>query len=522
MAKFNTQTARARSGNSVLGTLPISAPTFNGGQGALRDPKSELFLALVSEFGGEKTFYESSEKRLARITALVKQVSVADPAWVTGLSRWLRQEGNLRSASIILAANAAKALIDAGTPGARTVIANAISRADEPGEMLAYWMANFGRKIPIAVKRGIADAAVRSYNEYSLAKYDTDSKGFRFSDVISLTHPTPKDEEQSALFKFALDRRRDSSVTPPEALGKLTERARILGLPLDEKRKLLVGEYASERLAAAGLTWEAVAGSFGKGGLDAKAWEALIPTMGYMALLRNLRNFEQAGVSDVVLNAVSLRLADPEQVAKSRQMPFRFLSAYQAVTRGFGSLRFAWALEQALNASLSNVPSLKGKTLILVDRSGSMFWKKSENTEMSFADTAALFGTALALRAENATLVEYGSGSREVALNKGASVLKAVESFHDMGGTDTHSAVRNHYNGHQRVIILTDEQHSGRSPYEAVPANTNLFVWNLLGYSVGSGTPAPNRVHMGGLTDKSFATIELVERGLDSAWPWEV
>lgn len=52
-----------------------------------------------------------------------------------------------------------------------------------------------------------------------------------------------------------------------------------------------------------------------------------------------------------------MTLADPERVAKSRQFPFRFLAAYNAAP----SLRWSWAPEKALNASLSNVPSLPGR-----------------------------------------------------------------------------------------------------------------------------------------------------------------
>src|SRR3712207_7767035 len=52
---------------------------------------------------------------------------------------------------------------------------------------------------------------------------------------------------------------------------------------------------------------------------------ALAPTMGYMALLRNLRNFDEAGMPDEVAAVVAARLGDPDEVARSRQLPYRFL-----------------------------------------------------------------------------------------------------------------------------------------------------------------------------------------------------
>ena len=52
----------------------------------------------------------------------------------------------------------------------------------------------------------------------------------------------------------------------------------------------------------------------------------------------------------------------------ARQFPIRFLSAFKEAP----SLRWAWPLEQALQHSLANVPQLPGRTLVLVDVSGSM------------------------------------------------------------------------------------------------------------------------------------------------------
>src|SRR5690606_35596365 len=77
-------------------------------------------------------------------------------------------------------------------------------------------------------------------------------------------------------------------------------------------------------LRTAGMTWEDVLSLAGSRVDKRGLWEALIPSMGYMALLRNLRNFDEAGVSDEVVQQVAARLADPAQVARSRQFPLRF------------------------------------------------------------------------------------------------------------------------------------------------------------------------------------------------------
>lgn len=531
MSKFNTTSVRSRSGNGPITSEAVSTlQTFNGAPGYARDAKSELFLAAVSDFAGEGTFYENANDRTNRISRLVDEVAVADPEWISAFTAWLRDEANMRSISLSIALDGAKALNKAGIAGGRKLVSGAIRRADEAGEALAYWMSNYGRKVPSAIKRGIADGAVKSYNEYSLAKYDTASHGFRFGDVIELVHPSPKDDRQSDLFKFALDRRRNSDAAPAESLQLLKNREEFLALSGAEKRKLVDSGEALSVLKEAGLTWE-VLGSTIEGGMDAKAWEAVIPSMGYMALLRNLRNFEEKGISEAVLAQVAARIADPDEVAKSRQLPFRFLSAYNA---NRSSLRWGFPLEQALKASLANVPELDGNTLILVDRSGSMFGSPSKNTQLTFADSAAVFGSALALRAKAATLVQFGSGSREVPFKKTDSVLTTVQKFGSLGGTDTADAIRKHFNPskHTRVVIVTDEQANGYfyrgwetvrgDVMDTIPANIPAYTWNLVGYRAGHGVSKANRTYLGGLTDQAFKLIPLLERGHDAGWPWEV
>ena len=243
--------------------------------------------------------------------------------------------------------------------------------------------------------------------------------------------------------------------------------------------------------------------------------------MGLMALVRNLRNFDEAGVSDEVAARVAAKLADPAEVARARQFPFRFLAAYKHAV----SLRWSHPLEQALGHSLANVPSLPGRTLVLVDRSGSMFGGLSERTQLNRADSAAVFGTALGLRATEADLVEFGTRSRRIRLRRGESVLRALDRFTNLGGTDTTSAVRAHYRGHDRVVIVTDEQAACSlhgDPTEQVPAHVPVHTWNLAGYRAGHGPSGSAGRHVfGGLTDAAFRMIPLLESGRDARWPWE-
>ncbi|MER5639788.1 TROVE domain-containing protein [Kitasatospora sp. NPDC002227] len=503
---------------------PAAAAPLNheGAVGHLRGAKSELFLLAVADFVGQDTYYERGGERDDRFTALVRELAVADPEWTLGLLRWLRGEGGMRTAALVGAAEFTRARLDAGLPGhSRQAVDAVLRRPDEPGELLAYWTSRYGRSLPKPVKRGVADAVRRLYNNRALLKYDTAAKGYRFGDVLELTHPTPHPEKpwQGELFRYALDRRhRPDEAVPPVSDRLLTANRELLALPVAERRGAVTAPGGAERLAAAGLTWEALAGWL-QGPLDAPVWEAVIPSMGPMALVRNLRNFDQAGVSDEVAAEVARRISDPAEVARSRQFPFRYLAAY----RHAPSLRWGHALETALGHSLSNVPALPGRTLVLVDRSGSMFDRPSERTQLNRADSAAVFGTALAARAAKADLVQFGTGSAVVRLGRGESVLRALDRFGDLGGTETARALAEHYRGHDRVVIITDEQaygHYGPDPLAAVPADVPVYTWNLAGYRVGH-TPAgaAHRHTFGGLSDAAFRLIPLLEAGQSAAWP---
>ncbi|AGZ40545.1 TROVE domain-containing protein [Actinoplanes friuliensis] len=493
--------------------------TAEGAPGFARAPRSELFLLAVSNLVGEDTFYEGAADRDARFRELVRTVAVADPEWFARFVRWLRLGANLRSASVVAALEGARAQVSEGIPGSRAVVDSALQRADEPGEALAYWLGRHGRSLPKPVKRGVADAAVRLYHERSLLKYDSEAASVRFGDVVDLTHPVAKDERQGELFRHALDRRHKRDNPVPASLSLLAARAELMALPVEQRRDTTDPEV----LRAAGMTWEALAG-WRQTAMDAAAWEGVIPSMGYFALLRNLRNFDAAGVSDAVAEQVAARLCDPDEVAKSRVLPMRFLSSYNAAP----SLRWAYPLEKALQLALANVPALDGRTLILIDTSGSMNSDFSRDGSLRCWDAATVFGLALAARAKKPAVVSFSTTSKVFPSRRGESVLAGVRRFREDGyflnaGTQTAQAVWKHYDGHTRVVVLTDEQahwHGQEDVVAAVPREVPVYTWNLAGYRLGHTAPEDNRYTFGGLSDSAFSMIPLIEAGSREVWPF--
>jgi hypothetical protein len=298
MARFN-KSARRAAGSGPVRTSPLPAGvTHEGAPGYARDAKSELFLLAMAHLG-EASFYESAPERDQRFTELVRAVTAQDPRWIARFVPWLRDGAGMRTAAVVAAAEAAKALLEAGQPGGRQLIADTLRRADEPGELLAYWMSRHGRAIPKPVKRGVGDAMFRLVAEYSLLKYDTSAHAFRFADVLALVHAGDRKgssqggrfrgQWQRDLFGYAVDRRygRDA---PPDTLRMIVANQRLRAEAAGDPSVLLDGD----RLREAGMTWEDALSLAGNAVPKRELWTALVPLLGYLALLRNLRNLDEA------------------------------------------------------------------------------------------------------------------------------------------------------------------------------------------------------------------------------------
>jgi hypothetical protein len=236
-----------------------------------------------------------------------------------------------------------------------------------------------------------------------LAKYDR--KGIvRLRDVLRIVHPKPQDDEQSKMWKMLLD----GTLPTPE-------------------------------------TWETAISDKGS---SKESWEKIIPKMGYMALLRNLRNFLK---HDVDIDPVLKKLADPDEVRKSKQFPFRFFSAYAAVADAIGELDTGWgsghsddypnmkkgtahkvmdAMQRALEVSVENVPRLKGSTFMTADNSASMGQNISERSAVQVVHIANILQSmAHKICDDEAITSVFGQNFATVYASKSDGVITNMEKF---------------------------------------------------------------------------------------------
>lgn len=175
--------------------------------------------------------------------------------------------------------------------------------------------------------------------------------------------------------------------------------------------------------------------------------------LGYLALLRNLRNMVDSGVDEeLVKRCILARLNGADRV-----LPFRYIAASRAAPR------YERELDQALIASLGQLPKLTGKTIVLVDVSGSMDHKLSAKSDLTRLDAAAALASIID---GNVQVFSFSNDVVEVPPRKGMAGIDAIHRSQAHSGTRLFEAV-NLINGkftYDRLIVITDEQAAGDRP----------------------------------------------------------
>lgn len=429
--------------------------THEGAKAAPMKPLQALRRSVMSCLLWESEFYEDGEEIATRIYRLAQSVP---PVEVAKLAIEVRTVGNLRHVPLLLLSALARQ--PNGTPLLADTIEDVIQRADELSEFLVIHakMNNVSpnamkKTISAQMKKGIARAFTK-FNEYSLAKNDK-AGAVRLRDALFLCHAKPKDAEQDALWKRLV--------------------ANQLEVP---------------------DTWEVQL----SGGADKKeTFERLIreDNLGYLALLRNLRNMVQAGCdTKLVANAITARKGNAHRV-----LPFRYIAAARAAPQ------FEPAIDQALCEAIGELPILPGHTDILVDVSGSMDARLSGKSDMTRMDAAAALG---AIWPGQVRLFTFSNLLKEVPPRRGMAGVDAVVSSQPHMGTNLAGAVIavQQNSPHDRLIVITDEQADERGCPD--PVCKNAYMINVASNKHGVGYGKWH--HIDGFSEGVLRYINELER----------
>jgi 60 kDa SS-A/Ro ribonucleoprotein len=138
----------------------------------------------------------------------------------------------------------------------------------------------------------------------------------------------------------------------------------------------------------------------------------------------------------------------------ARVLPFRFLAAARYAPQ------WEEAIEQAMLKGVADAEKLPGKTIVLVDVSGSMTAALSRRSEMQRTDAA--FGLAVLLReiGEKVAVYSFSDDLAAVRARRGFALRDAIDASQRHNSTQLGKAVEklNQAERYDRLIVITDEQ----------------------------------------------------------------
>lgn len=315
---------------SLKPTSKFDEVRLAGGSGALAAKQNNVQLlrrAVLANLLWENVAYMDGEKVVNEIKRLIPLCPALD---VYNIALEARVMQKLRHTPLFIAVEMCK--YPEHKLFVKDLLPRIITRADMLTDFLALYWKDGKKPICNQAKKGLA-LAFHNFNEYKLAKYDRDS-AIKLRDVLFLCRPKARNQYEQELFKKVADRQ----LTPPE-------------------------------------TWEVMLST----GKDKKeAWTTLIgdKKIGGLAMLRNLSNMKKANVDRKM---IQFGLAN---VQGAMLMPLDFMKANSM------NPEFSREIEDAMLGSYSNLPKLPGKTLFIVDVSGSMGAKMSSQSDFSRYDAA--------------------------------------------------------------------------------------------------------------------------------------
>ncbi len=481
---------------------------YEGAKAFSLDNRTELYSAVVTTSLSDK-FYESGNKRPERLRELILQ---NDPAFVARLAIYARSKMYMRSVPLVLAVELAKS--QSGNNLVSKAVKGVVLRADEITELLAYYqLANERKatkklnKLSKQLQHGLAIAFNR-FDEYQFAKYNRAAE-VKLKDALFLVHPKAESETQQALFNKIAKDELEVPYTWETELSALGQK-----------------KFTSEKEKQAAFRAK---------------WEELITSgkLGYMALMRNLRNIIEANVSAEVVAEACATLSNAVAVANSKQLPFRFLAAYREIKLLKSELApmVLDALEKAAVQSAVNIRGFGKETSVLIacDVSGSMQKPISAKSKIMNYDIGLMLAMLLQSRCERVQTGMFGDKWKIINVSR-TNILANVQEFYKREGevgyaTNGFLVLKDLIDREKvvdKIMMFTDCQLWNNQQvdfmgntmsalwkrYKQMAPNARLYLFDLAGYGTTPVDVRADGVHLiAGWSDKIFDVLSALEDG---------
>lgn len=405
--------------------VKVHSPVFTheGAPSTKVPPLLALKRSVMACMLWEDNFYEDGQSIADRITDLCKELTQSQ---IMMVAKDAHLKGLLRHVPLLLIVASFKAR-SKGKPEKNVLdesmadhIAAVCTRPDQMTELLSLYWKDGRKPIPAQMKKGLAKAFTK-FDEYQLAKYDRDTP-IKLRDILFLCHAKPKDKEQEDLWKRLVSK---TMKTPDTWETRLTA-----GHDKKESFETLLKE--------------------GK--------------MGRLAILRNLRNMYDAGISkDLVAGEMLMKKHRP-------MLPFQFIAAAKACPQ--------WEdiIDKSMILSLEAKEKLPGMTLVMVDVSGSMTSNTiSAKSTTTCMDAASALAILLAATCEKAEVFSFSNALAFVPLRQGMALRDAIKASQPSGGTylgvaltRLNASIKPNVTV-DRIIVITDEQTQDTPPKMKIP-----------------------------------------------------
>jgi hypothetical protein len=426
----------------------VRTPVFNsvGTQVPKINAERQLKRITLAAMLWEKQFYLDGKSHAELVRELVAKIA---PEKVATLALEARTKFKLRHVPLLLARELAR-----NGKLQATALTSVIQRPDEMSEFLSLYWQEGKSAVSNQVKKGLA-ACFNKFSEYQLAKWNKNSAAIKLRDVMFLSHPKPQSVEQTALFQ----------------------------------------RIASDTLAVPD-TWET---QLSAGADKCETFTRLMTEkkLGALAFLRNLRNMRDSGVNTSLIRSYA------SSVDVSKVLPFRYVAAARIVPE------FEDMLESMMFRSLATHDKIPGKTVLVIDVSGSMFGAKiSQKSDLDRFDAAAALAMLCREVCEEVEIYSFSGNAVRIAPRRGFALREAIEKSQNHGGTNLGTAINtvNANGSYDRCIVFTDEQSYDRP---AAPKGKG-YVVNVASYENGVNHAA--WVEVNGFSESVIEYIQALER----------
>lgn len=457
------------------------------------------------------TFYADAEGQLKAILALADDV---DAEFLAKAAIYARARGHMKDAP---------ALITAILTRKDPKLAKAVFvRVIDNGRMLRNFVqilrsGQTGRKSLGTAPKRLVQKWLENAGDRQLLNASVGQQP-SLADVINMVHPNPQDETREAFYGWLI--------------GKVQEEAKLPAIVRDfERFKRGEGDLPDvDFRLLAGLP------------LTSVQWQQIARNAPWQMTRMNLNTFARHGVFDGGLDEViAARLRDPQAIARTRVYPYQLLVAYANAAPQV-PLMVKEALQDALDASLANVPELQGKTWVLVDVSGSMASpvtgrRPGANSSVRCVDVAGLVASALLRKNPRTGVVVFDTAARQLELNPRDSLATNTKEIAGLvgGGTAVSSALAllNTSGCAGDTVILVSDNQSWADTANGATATmreweafkqrnpeARLACIDLQPYATVQAVPRQDVLHVGGFSDAVFDLLASFASGQMGSGQW--